>query len=97
MDEVVEKRQAEFDAKQLKLLADLQQTSRQKEHEHEERMMAMMSMMQQTMALFVGQPPEPMSPSAGRMPPGPFFLIQCTSPHPTTRHLIQTHNSDLLN
>ena len=36
MDEAAEKRQAEFETKQLKLLADLQQTSRQKEHEHEE-------------------------------------------------------------
>ena len=55
MDEAAEKQQAEFDAKQLKLLADLQQTSRQKEHEHEERMITMMmSMMQQNMALFAG-------------------------------------------
>ena len=74
MDEAAEKRHAEFDAKQLKLLADLQQTSRQQEHEHEERIMAMMmSLMQQTMTLFAGQPPVPMNPSAGRMPPGPFF------------------------
>ena len=74
MDDAAEKRQVEFDAKQLKLLADLQQTSRQQEHEHEERIMAtMMSMMQQTMALFLGRPPMPMNPSAGRMPPGPFF------------------------
>ena len=74
MDEAAEKRHAVFDAKQLKLLADLQQTSRQQEHEHEERIMAMMmSLMQQTMTLFAGQPPVPMNPSAGRMPPGPFF------------------------
>ena len=74
MDEAAEKRQAEFETKQLKLLADLQQTSRQKEHEHEERVMAMMmSMMQQTTALLAGQPPVPLNPSAGRMPPGPFF------------------------
>ena len=69
MDDAAEKRQTEFDAKQLKLLADLQQ-----EHEHEERIMAMMmSLMQQTMTLFTGRPPVPMNPSAGRMPPGPFF------------------------
>ena len=74
MDEAAEKRQAEFETKQLKLLADLQQTSRQKEHEHEQRVMAMMmSMMQQTTALLAGQPPVPLNPSAGRMPPGPFF------------------------
>jgi len=55
LEEAAQRRQAESDAKHLKLMADLQNQAQEQEQKHEERMMMMMtSMMQQTAAVIAG-------------------------------------------
>ena len=81
MEERAQKWLAESDINQLKLLAEMQQETRQQEHRHEKHMISMMmSFMQQTMAMAAEQygphyfagpgipPPPPLPP----MPNQPY-------------------------
>ena len=75
MEEAAEHRQAETDAKQLKLMVDMQNQAQQQEQQHERQMMSMMmSMMQQIMAMFAGhydphRPPATLGSGLQGMPP----------------------------